>query len=244
VSARGPTTSYEVRLTQGGAVPAEQRSATRLLAVALLLGAAVVATGAAMHPMLAGDAATQLRTIAGDPHWRGLHLAMLAGSALVIAGVWTRLLDRPPEFTVSGGDVAGSSRMLIGALVLVSIGLTVNALNIAFMAGAGWRMAARFQQGDPAIATLFDLTHPIGLVAARFGNAIVALGALVLGVAERRESDRWLPALAWVAAVGGTIGVVFFDESSRAALAAVALLTGWEVAVAIRALRGAHGLNQ
>jgi hypothetical protein len=42
--------------------------------------------------------------------------------------------------------------------------------------------------------------------------------------------------LAWIAAAGGFIGVFFFDEASRMALAAVALLSGWEVATAILAL--------
>lgn len=58
----------------------------RPLAIALLAGTLVVAIGGIVHPMLEGTAADHLRLIAGTPHWRALHLAMLAGSALVVAG--------------------------------------------------------------------------------------------------------------------------------------------------------------
>ena len=199
-----------------------------LLAIALLLGTALLGAGAVMHPMLAGDAAAQLRTIADTPYWRPLHLVMLAGSGLVIAGVWVRLLD--------ARAVAPAT---LAALALVAIGLTLNALNIAFMAGSGWHMAELFAAGRAEMRDLFEATHPTGLTSARFGNFLVALGALVLGLVEWQDSTRprWLAGLAWLAAAGGFIGVLFFDEASRAALAAVALLSGWQVATALRAVR-------
>ena len=203
-------------------------SLARLLAIALLLGTALLGVGAALHPMLAGDAAEQLRTISATPYWRSLHLAMLAGSGLVIAGVWVRLVaDR------------GAPSPLIAALALITVGVAINALNIVFMAGSGTRMAALFANGQTEVQSVFDATHPIGLMAARFGNFIVALGALALGAIDSRDPTRprWLAWLAWVAAAGGFIGVFFFDEASRLALAAVALLSGWEIATAVRALR-------
>ena len=208
---------------------------TRLLAVALLLGTALVGVGGLVHPMLAGDAAAQLRLIAATPHWRALHLAMLAGSGLVIAGIWVRLAgERAPERTGAAGP-------LLAALALVALGLAVNALNIAFMAGSGWHMAAMFARGEAGMAPLFDATHPIGLMAARFGNFIVALGALTLGWVEWHDPHRprLLAALAWIAAAGGFVGVLFFSEASRLILGAVALLSGWQVVTAVRALRSA-----
>jgi hypothetical protein len=203
---------------------------TRPLAIALLLGTALLGVGAAMHPVLAGDAAAQLRIIAGTPYWRTLHLVMLAGSGLVIAGVWVRLLD---------GGHAVVVPAVVAALALVALGLALNALNIAFMAGSGWHMAALFEAGRVEMRDLFEVTHPIGLMSARFGNFLVALGALVLGWVEWQDPTRprWLAALAWMAAAGGFIGVLFFDEASRAALAAVALLSGWQLATAVRTVR-------
>jgi uncharacterized membrane protein YhaH (DUF805 family) len=213
------------------------------LAVALLVGTALLGIGAAAHPMLPTDATTQLRIIAATSYWRSLHLAMLVGSALVAAGVWVRLVDGPEQSI--DADIASPTRSTrasnaaaIAALALVTVGVCLNALNIAFMAGAGWHMATLFAQGQTAISTVFDATHPIGLMAARFGNLVIALGALALGWAEWRDADRprWLAVLAWAAAAGGLFGVVAFPEASRFALAAVALLSGWQVATAIRAL--------
>jgi hypothetical protein len=199
-----------------------------VLAVVLLAGTALHGVGALLHPVLSGDGATQLRTIADMAHWRDLHLAMLAGSGLIVAGVWVRLV----------GDRAFVRPPLVAALVLISIGLTINALNTAYMTGAGWHIASRFAAGDASMVPLFDATHPIGLMAARFGNLIVALGALVLGWAEWHDAEpRRLDAvLAWIAALGGLIGAIFFVESSRIALAAVALLSGWQVVTALRVL--------
>jgi hypothetical protein len=201
---------------------------TVVLAVALLVGTALHGLGALLHPVLAGDGATQLRTIADMAHWRELHLAMLAGSGLVVAGVWVRLVE----------DRTFVRAPLVAALTLISIGVTINALNIAYMAGAGWHMATQFAAGDSTMGPLFDATHPIGLMAARFGNFIVALGALVLGWGEWRDAEpRRLDAvLAWTAAIGGLVGAIFFEESSRIALAAVALLSGWQVLTALRSL--------
>ena len=93
--------------------------------------------------------------------------------------------------------------------------------------------------GEAGMAPLFEATHPIGLMSARFGNFLVAIGALVLGWVERRSegSPRWVAPLAWLAAAGGFVGVLFFPESSPATLGAVALLSAWQVATAVRTLR-------
>ena len=202
---------------------------SRLLAIALLAGTALLGVGAAMHPILTGDASAQLRIIAETAFFRPLHLAMLAGSGLLILGIWTRALDRDGDVPIP----------LLAALGLVSLGLCFNAIDIAFMAGAGTRMASSFQAGRAEMSSLFDALHMVGLMTARFGNLLVALGALVLGWVEHHDpaSPRWMAWLAWVAGAGGLIGVVFFPEASLAILTAVALLSGWQVATAIRALR-------
>jgi len=206
------------------------RTLRAALALMLLLGTALAGTAAVMHPMLDGDAQAQLRTIAATGGWRAIHLGMLAGYALIIAGIWTRALSESPARSA-----------IVAALAIVSVGLAVNALNISFMAGAGWRMAERFAGGDQSIAPIFDVTHPIGLMAARFGNLIVALGAIVLGAAEWKDpaQPRWLAWLAWAAAAGGLVGVALFGEARREILAAVALLSAWQVATAYLALRQA-----
>ena len=221
----------------------------RALAIALLLGMILLGIGAAVHPMLAGSAEAQLRTMAETPGWRTMHLLMLAGSGLLIAGIWVRLVTDTATASHVATAPSGASLTvapLIAALALIALGLAINALNIGYMAGAGTHLAEQFAAGRTEVGPLFDATHPIGLIAARFGNFIVALGALVLGWVEWNDASRprWLAWLAWAAAAGGFVGVLFFDEASRVALAAVALLSGWELATAVRAFRYAATTRQ
>ena len=185
-----------------------------------------------MHPLLDGSPESQLRTIAAMSFWRPMHLLMLAGSGLLIAGVWLRVVGDPTAATTFNGP-------LIASIALISLGLAINSLNIGFMAGGGTHMAEQFAAGREEMAPLFYVTHPIGLIAARIGNLIVALGALALGWVEWQDANRprWMAWLAWTAGAGGIVGVVFFDEASRLALAAVALLSGWQLATAILSFR-------
>jgi hypothetical protein len=202
---------------------------SRPLAIALLAGTLLLGAGAALHPILPHDPAAQLRLIAATWYFRPIHLAMLAGTGLVVLGVWTRTTSGRGEIPVP----------LVAALALVCLGFCFNAIDIAFMASAGTNMAALFETGRGEMPALFDALHRVGLMTARFGNFLVALGALMLGWLERRDpsSPRWLAWLAWLAAAGGLIGVVLFPEASLVMLAAVTLLPGWLVATAVRALR-------
>ena len=205
---------------------------SRPLAIALLIGTALLGAGAALHPMLPADVPGQLRMIAAARAFRPVHLAMLCGSGLIIAGVWARLyLGRP-----------ATPAPLIGGLALVCLGLCFNAIDIAFMGGAGTQMAAQFEAGQTEVSGMFDALHMVGLMTARFGNFLVALGALMLGWVEAHDpaSPRWLAWLAWIAGIGGLIGVLFFREASLVILTAVTLLSGWELATGVRGFVGAQ----
>jgi hypothetical protein len=202
---------------------------SRPLAVALLVGTLLLGGGALLHPMLPEDVPGQLRMIASTWYFRPVHLAMLAGSALLIAGVWTRaLIGR-----------SSASPALVMALALICLGLCFNAIDIAFMGNAGWNMATRYVAGDASMLGLFEALHRFGLTTARFGNGLVALGALVLALLERQDtgSPRWLEWLAWVAGVGGLLGVVVVPESSLIILTAVTLIPLWCIGTAVWALR-------
>jgi hypothetical protein len=160
-------------------------------------------------------------------YFRPIHLAMLAGSALIILGIWTRALIGPP------------SPPLLAALALVSLGLCFNAIDIAFMASAGTQLAAMAKAGQAEMGTLFDSLHRVGLMTARFGNLLVALGAIVLSWVERQDGPGapWPARLAWIAGAIGLFGAICFPEASLAILAAVTLLAGWQIATALRGLR-------
>jgi hypothetical protein len=203
---------------------------TRALAVALLAGTVLLAGGAAMHPILSGNGSMELGMISGMPIWRTMHLCMLAGTGLIIIGIWVRLVGVPANTPTNAAVTA--------ALAIITVGMALDAINTTFMAGPAWRMAHDYAAGDSAITRQFEILHPVGLMTARFGNYLIALGALLLGAAEWMTAGRprWLAVLAWIAAVGGLVGVIFFDESRPEMLGAVSLLCGWQVGAAIVAL--------
>lgn len=203
------------------------KSFSRALALALLAGTVLLGAAAVIHPVLRGDASSHLRIIADAGHWRAVHFTMLLATALVIAGLWVRLV-------VHRGPLVP----LLVALLVITVGLTIHSLNLVYMAGAGWQLATRFAAGEAGMAALYDVTHPIGLMASRYGNLLVALGAVALGWVEWRDEDTpdvmaWL---AWAAAVAGIAGVAAFHESTPAIYAAVAVLSLWQVGTAGRVL--------
>jgi hypothetical protein len=200
----------------------------KTLGLFLLVGTALLGVGSLLHPMLMGDAAAELSKIAASPHFRAIHLAMLAGSALIIAGVWVRALACGPGEGFRFGIAFG----------LIDLGFALNAYDIAFMARAGARLAEAYATGIGTAPALFDAMHDVGLTYARFGNVIVALGALVLGIAEQ-PTRKLSAALAWVAAAGGLIGLAC-PETSLLILAPVALLSGWQVVTGLGALGILH----
>jgi len=204
---------------------------TRWLAIALLVGTVMLGGGAAMHPILSGSGSMELGMIAGMPIWRTMHLCMLAGTGLIMIGIWVRHVGAPTGNATHAAVTA--------ALAVITVGMALDSINTTFMAGPAWRMASALSAGDASVARQFELLHPIGLMSARFGNYLVALGALVLGAAEWLTAGRprWLAVLAWIAAAGGLVGVIFFDEASPEMLGGVALLCGWQVGAAIVALR-------
>ena len=198
---------------------------TRSLSIALLVGTVLLGVGAMFHPILPHDPSEQLRIIAATWYFRPIHLAMLAGSALIILGIWTRALIGP------------ASPPLLGALALVALGVSFNAIDIAFMGSAGVHLASLAQAGTAEVGTLFDSLHRVGLMTARFGNGLVALGAIVLSWVERQDGMRWPSRLASIAGFVGLFCVICFQEASLLILAAVTLMPGWHVATAVRGLR-------
>jgi len=211
---------------------------TRALALALLIGTLLLAGGAAMNPILSGTGAMELGMIGGMRIWRPMHLFMLGGTGLIVAGIWVRLVGVPAS--------ASTNAAVIAALTLITVGIALDAVNTTFMAGPAWRMASALAAGDTAITRQFEIMHPVGLMTARFGNYLIALGALILGAAEWLTAGRprWLAVLAWIAAAGGLVGAIFFDEARPEMLAAVSLLCGWQVGAAIVALRSPRTLDR
>ena len=209
-------------------LPESETAFRRFLAATLLLGTVCFALGAGVHPKLEGDAAEQLRIIAGTPHWRPIHLALLAGSVLSVMGLWCRGLLVEP----------GRRFALMTSLAALALGHLANALNTTFMTGSGWELARRFEAGSAEAAMVYGAMHPFGLMAARAGNLLVALATLALALAVRQDgrAPRWEPAFLAGAGGIGLVAVLVSHESSLVILAPVALISVWQALVAARAL--------
>ncbi len=211
------------------------RALIRTMAVVLLAGTIMLGAGAVAHPMLPADAEAQLGVMAATPYWRAIHTFMIAGSGLVIGGIWVRLYI----------DQSRLTGLLVLALTVVAVGLAFNAWNVEFMAGTGTATAARFAAGDTSVVPSFALRHTTALEVARLGNALVVLGCLPLGWVEWRDPGRpvWIAVLAWLSSLCGIVGVTAVDPGSRAALAGVAFVSVWAAATALLALRSPEPPN-
>jgi hypothetical protein len=205
------------------------RALVQTMAVLLLAGTIMLGAGAIAHPMLPADPMAQLGVMAATPYWRAIHELLIAGSGLVIAGIWVRVYIDQSRLTAP----------LVLALATVAIGLAFNAWDVAFMAGTGTADATRFAAGDTSIISSFAASHTAGLSAARLGNMLVVAGCLVLGWIEWRDPGRpvWIAGLAWLSSLCGIIGVTAFDPGSREALAAVAFVSLWAAATAVLVIR-------
>jgi hypothetical protein len=181
-----------------------------------------------LPPALSG----QLDVIAHTTDWRVLHALMLAGSALVMVGLWGQLgIGRTRPALLAA---------IFGAIV---IGLALNASNIAFMAEMGTADAARYVQGHTTAAAGFAQGHAASLLLARIGNGLTAIACLALAAVTWGDAraPRVLSVLAAIAGIGGLVGVIAFDPASRGAVTGVALFCVWASVAAIRVLRPLRG---
>jgi hypothetical protein len=168
--------------------------------------------------------------IADTGHGRAIHLSMLAGSALVIIGIWGQLSGAEPGMRVALAFVFG----------VIVCGLLLNASNIAFMAQTGTGDAARYMRGHEEAVAGFARGHAGSLTRARVGNGVVALACIALAIIMHRDRRQplYMTVLAAAAAIGGIVGVTVFDPGSRGAVSAVALFSVWASVAAVRSLLG------
>lgn len=169
----------------------------------LLVGAVLFGGAGLLHPVLRGDGAAQLTTIAATHGWRAIHWSLLFALPLMLVGLVgfaERHLESP-----------GASPARAG-LVLATFAFGAWALNILFMAGAGWHLAATYAAAEPGLTSthavfLYDMLHPFGLAAERIATFALGLAFYVFGWAT--WNGRVLPrSLAWGAFGTGMICLV------------------------------------
>src|SRR6267143_4575589 len=178
----------------------------------LLLGALLFGIAGFNHPILAGDGAAQLTTIASTEHWRLIHWALLFGLAFMYAGL--------VGVGLRHAETAGSTPARAGALI-GAFAFAVWSLNILFMVGPGWQLAHAYTASDTGLTGthavfVYDMLHPMGLAAERLATFLLGLVAYMFGWAIRNGGvwPRWLAWIAWgVALVEGSVAVVFSEFS-------------------------------
>jgi hypothetical protein len=178
----------------------------------LTVGALAFGIAGLFHPILTGNGAAQLATIAATPAWRVIHWTLLLALPLMLAGL-AGISLRHQETPGAGPARAG--------VLIAGFACAAWMVNILFMAGAGRHLAATYAVADPGLTAthavfLYDMLHPMGLAAERL--ATFSLGLALYMVAWGVWNGRVLwRGLAWGAFVVGAacmlIGLVV-DESS------------------------------
>lgn len=197
----------------------------------LLVGALLFGLAGLNHPMLAGDGAAQLATVAKTGGWRLIHWALLFGLAFMYAG----LVGVSLRHTDTPGSMPARAGVLIGAFAFA-----VWSINILLMVGAGWQLAHAYTASDTGLTGthavfIYDMLHPTGLAAERLATFMLGLVAYTFGWAIRNGAiwPRWLAWMAWgVALVDGAVAVVF-SEFSPIIYYGQALFVIWLAATAV-----------
>src|SRR5262245_52115852 len=131
----------------------------------LCLTAGALAFGVAglFHPVLLGDGAAQLATIARTPAWRMIHWTLLLALPLMLAGLAGVSLRH--QETPGGGPARAG-------VLIAGFAFAAWMLNILFMAGAGYPLATTDTAAAPGptatpAAFLYGLVPPMGHAAGR-----------------------------------------------------------------------------
>jgi len=201
---------------------------TRALALLLLAGSLMLLVAGAMHPILPLTPEADLALIAAMPHWHAIHVALLYGTGLVVAGIWARWLAADPA--VRPGLAVGSA--------LFGLGEVLNGVTISYMTGAG-TLLAQLQATGTDVRTLYQATHLPVVMAGRLGGFLVSLAAGVIATATgwQPEEPRWLVGLAWFACGAGVLGNLFAPPGHPLMLTSIAVMTVWQLFTAVRLLR-------
>ena len=196
----------------------------RWSAISLLIGTLAFGVAGLNHPMLSGDAATQLATVAHTPHWRLIHWTLLFAFPLMQAGILglvARHLETP-----------GASLLRTGAM-LATFGFGIWALNVLLMAGTGWTLAQT--PTDLVAQGLYAAIHPFGLAAERLATFTMGIALVVTGRGIRvgKVFGRWLAETGTATGLVNVAVAVLFAETSQVMYVGQGIIIAWLTAVAV-----------
>jgi len=201
----------------------------------LLVGSLLFGIAGLNHPLLSGEGAAQLATVARTSAWRLIHWSLLFG----LAFMYTGLVGVALRHTDTAGSTPARAGVVVGAFAF-----SVWSINILFMVGAGWQLAQAYTASDAGLTGthavfVYDMLHPTGLAAERLATFMLGLVAYMFGWTIRNGAiwPKWLAWMAWgVAGVDGAVAVVF-SEFSPNLYYAQALFVIWLAAAAVVMLR-------
>jgi hypothetical protein len=210
-------------------------SLTRFWGIVLLAAALLLGIPSFGHPLLHGDAGTQLAKIAATPAWRSVHWSFSLGYVVSLAAL----------AGVSGLHAGTPGAPMTGlGVILAAFGYAVSALGVLFMlstadalAGAHARQGLELAGGDPRF--MYEMLHPFALAALRVGAFAVSLGVGALGWGVKCAMV-WRPWVGWSAVGAGLMGAaaaLAFPERSPVVVLGVALTACWQAAVGVVLLR-------
>jgi hypothetical protein len=201
---------------------------TRPLALLLLAGSLLLLVCSALHPILPLTGPGDLAMIAAMPGWRRLHLGLLYGTGMIIAGIWARMIAAEPEQRAGLG----------AAFALLAIGEALNGVNIGFMAGAGTEFARLFAAGVD-VTQVYQAQHLAAVMSGKLAGFLVSLSAGMLATLTGKMpgEPRWLVGLAWLACGAGLVGNLLAPPGHPLMLTSVGLMGVWQVGTAVRLVR-------
>jgi hypothetical protein len=177
--------------------------------------------------MLEGDGPAQLSAIAAAEHWRAIHLSLVFGIVLVVAGL--------VGIAVRHADTPGFS-MARGGILLTVLGYGIALVGVLFMTGTAPRMAAAYQQADPGLVATeavfaYDMLRPFATIALRAGEFAIGLATWCLGWAtlDGRLAPRSLGILGVAAGVACAVWAVVTNEESGLLMAGLGPVTTWQL---------------
>jgi len=196
-----------------------------------LAGSLLVGVAGSRHPLLTGDGAAQLATVAATAGWRAIHWALLFGMPLMYAGLIGVALRHT--------DTPGSAPARAGVW-LAGFAFAVWALNVLFMVGAGWHLAHAYTTSDTGLTGthavfVYDMLHPAGLAAERLATFALGLVAYVFGwaILNGKVYPRWLGWTAFTVAVANGAVALVFSEELPYLYYTQALFVAWLFAMAV-----------
>ncbi|OLB66910.1 MAG: hypothetical protein AUI09_04845 [Gemmatimonadetes bacterium 13_2_20CM_2_66_5] len=197
----------------------------------LLVGSLLFGIAGLNHPLLSGEGAAQLATVARTSAWRLIHWSLLFG----LAFMYTGLVGVALRHTDTAGATPARAGVAVGAFAF-----SVWSINILFMVGAGWQLAQAYTASDAGLTGthavfVYNMLHPMGLAAERLATFMLGLVAYMFGWTIRNGAiwPKWLAWMAWGVAVADGAVAVVFSEFSPNLCYGQALFVIWLAATAV-----------